>query len=186
MTCIIAWFDNKEKKVIMAGDKTGSNGWDRDLVKEPKVFKKKDFMLGYTSSFRMGQLLKHVWTPPKRTTDETDDHYLYVTVVNSFKELFKENGYGKDEKNAETGVFLFVYKDRIFEHQADCSILERETNVQSVGCGEVFARGCMNALLEYETDYKVIAKKAFKLIAHYNPHVSEVHDIITSKDTKKP
>ena len=132
MTCIIA-YKNKKGNVVLAGDKMGSNGYTHSTIKEPKVFKKGDFMLGYTTSFRMGQILHHLWNPPQRKVDQNHCNYIYTDVIPSFIKIFDDNKFGKD---ASYGFFIMIFEGRIYEVQENMSILERERNVVSVGCGE--------------------------------------------------
>ena len=57
MTVIVA-LKNKDE-VVMGGDCAGV-GWNYDIQmrSDPKVFRVGRFVIGYTSSFRMGQLLR--------------------------------------------------------------------------------------------------------------------------------
>jgi hypothetical protein len=55
MTCIVGIVENG--KVYMGGDAAGVNGYSVRVRKDPKLFKVGEFLFGYTSSFRMGQLL---------------------------------------------------------------------------------------------------------------------------------
>lgn len=56
MTCIIGLIKNK--KVYIGGDSAGVDGLNITIRKDSKVFKINKFIIGYTSSFRMGQLLR--------------------------------------------------------------------------------------------------------------------------------
>ena len=63
MTCIVGCIHNG--KVFLAGDQLGSNGYYKENhEKLTKVFKVGEFLIGYTTSFRMGQILQYSWTPP--------------------------------------------------------------------------------------------------------------------------
>ena len=61
MTCIVGVVD--KGIVHMAGDKLGSNGFTKGISVRPKVFHNGDFLVGYTTSFYMGQLLEFEWVP---------------------------------------------------------------------------------------------------------------------------
>lgn len=180
MTCIVAW-KTEDDNVVLAGDKKGSNGYTADIVKEPKVFRNKDFMIGYTSSFRMGQILKHVWTPPQRKIDQTTDNYMYCDVVNSLRKTMKDNGFLNTDNKDKSGTFIIVYENRIFLHQDEFSLLEFESKVTACGCGEDFAVASVTTLLEYEKDIDVILQKAYDLISFYSTGVSKKYDYIISE-----
>jgi len=57
MTCIVGLIDKESKKIYMGGDSAGVANYSLSVRKDPKVFKRYGFIFGFTSSFRMGQLL---------------------------------------------------------------------------------------------------------------------------------
>lgn len=144
MTCIIAKVH--EGKVHMIGDREGSNGFIKhqyDLT--PKVFKNGEFIIGYTTSFRMGQILQYSWTPPTKSLDDSDDKYIYKVVVDSIKKCFDDNSYGHKPKDEFIGGnFLLGWKGRLFEVQENLSVMEF-AGFASVGCG------CYHALASMKT-----------------------------------
>jgi ATP-dependent protease HslVU (ClpYQ) peptidase subunit len=56
MTCIVGF--RQGGKVIVGGDSAGISGWDVTVRADPKVFVAGDYVMGFTSSFRLGQLLQ--------------------------------------------------------------------------------------------------------------------------------
>ena len=64
MTCIVGLIDGN--RVWMGGDSAGVSGLDITVRSDPKVFRNGDFLIGFTSSFRMGQLLAFRLRPPPR------------------------------------------------------------------------------------------------------------------------
>lgn len=147
MTCIVAIKDNGN--IHMAGDLMGSDGFRGKVYDKSKVFIKEGFILGYTSSFRMGQLLEYAWVPPTQGVGQDDDSYIYVDVVNSFKSLFMDNGFGnKDKVEIETGEFIFGWNGRLFLHQSNHSLLESDHYV-TTGSGCYHAEAAIASLIEY-------------------------------------
>lgn len=55
----------EDGKVWIGGDSAGVGGLNLETRTDPKVFVNGDFLFGYTSSFRMGQILEHEFSPPK-------------------------------------------------------------------------------------------------------------------------
>lgn len=145
MTCIIAKIH--ENKVHMVGDKEGSNGFiTTTFTKTPKVFKVDDFLLGYTTSFRMGQILQYSWEPPKKSLDDSDDYYIYKHIVDSIKKCFVDNDFGhKPEDEFQAGNFLIGWKGRLFEMQNNLSLMEHD-EFASVGCGCYHAVAAMKTM----------------------------------------
>jgi ATP-dependent protease HslVU (ClpYQ) peptidase subunit len=57
MTCIVGMVENG--KVYIGGDSAGVSGFDYHIREDQKVFQNGDMIFGFTSSFRMGQLLQY-------------------------------------------------------------------------------------------------------------------------------
>lgn len=146
MTCIIAKVHYG--KVHMIGDCMGSDGFIKNIyTKTSKVFNVGDFIIGYTSSFRMGQILQYSWIPPVRVIgDEDDDRYLFKSVIDSIKQCFENNGFGsKDSDTFKAGNFLIGWHGRLFEMQANMSLMEVE-DFASVGSGCYHAIAAMKTM----------------------------------------
>ena len=59
MTCIAGLVH--DGAVYLAGDSAGCSGWDLTVRADPKVFVSGSYVMGFTTSFRMGQLLRSVF-----------------------------------------------------------------------------------------------------------------------------
>lgn len=180
MTCIVAKIH--KGKVHMAGDRLGSNGFIKEeypLIK--KVFKNEDFLMGYTSSFRMGQLLKYSWTPPKKSLDDTDDKYIFMTVPESILSLFESGKFGhKDKTDYTAGNFLFGWKGRLFEMQDDMSVMEHE-HMAAVGSGSYHALASLRtlAIIGWHDDNPEAAlRTAIQVASEYQVGVSLACDYL--------
>lgn len=135
--------------VVMAGDLLASNGWTKGIVATDKVFSNGEFLMGYTSSFRMGQLLQYNFCAPERPEGLSDDQYLHTRVIPTIQNLFRSNGYGGSEKDGDKGgTFLLAYRGEIYTMQNDFSLLKYDDPVVAVGCGDVAAVGYATALVE--------------------------------------
>lgn len=183
MTCIITMKD-KNNKVWIAGDKLGSNGYNKNLYKDPKVFKVGPFHFGYTTSFYMGQLLKYHWVQPTRNMHIEDDEYIFRDVMNSLKSLFDKNHFGKIKADREPdfGDFLMVYKNRIFKVQYNMSMLEVD-DFACVGCGAETAYGVVDALIKHtEYEPEKLLKETMKTVSKFICGVSAECDVLLCKD----
>lgn len=97
------------KKVIYiwGEDSAGVAGMDVVTRADEKVFKKDNMLFGFTSSFRMGQIIRHCFKIPDRDPRTDVDTYLCRDFVSGLIDSFKEYGYnGKDKVGR--------YKDGIF------------------------------------------------------------------------
>lgn len=145
MTCIAALVSHD--KVWMGGDSAAVGGhYSLTIRKDQKVFRKGDFLLGFTSSFRMGQLLAHQFQPPARPEGMELHEYMVVKFVEGLRETFKLGGYAQKEKEAENGgTFLVGYCGRIFKICDDYQVAESVYPFDACGCGEDVALGALYA-----------------------------------------
>ncbi|MDL2409790.1 hypothetical protein PY650_30060 [Rhizobium calliandrae] len=110
------------------------------------MFRKQDFLFGFTSSFRMGQLLAHSFKPPKRHP-ETDVYAFMVTeFVNALRQCLKDGGYARRQNDAELGgTFLVGYAGRLFRIDDDYQVGEAIDGFDACGCGQQIALGALFA-----------------------------------------
>ena len=136
MTCIIGYVD-KNRKVFIGGDSAGVAGLSISIRKDPKVFKNGAFIMGFTSSFRMGQLLmSSKFVVPKQKKSETDYNFMITTFIDTVIKVFKDGGYiRKEQESLEGGTFLVGYKGKLYEINSDFQVGEVEENFNAVGCG---------------------------------------------------
>jgi ATP-dependent protease HslVU (ClpYQ) peptidase subunit len=144
MTCIVALRDNGG--VYMGCDSAGVGGYSRVNRVDPKIYKVGEMLIGFTTSFRMGQLLGYSLTAPKHHADVTIEHYMTVEFVNAVRDCLKAGGWAEKEKDQERGGnFLVAYRGRIFEMEGDYQVGERAEPYNAVGCGFDLALGSFYA-----------------------------------------
>lgn len=66
MTCIIGYNDKENEKIYMIGDSAGVSNLDVTVRSDKKVFFNGDFLFGFTTSFRMGQILMNAELPKQK------------------------------------------------------------------------------------------------------------------------
>lgn len=147
MTLIVGIIE--KEKVYIGADSAGVAGLDVTVRKDVKVFKKGDFVIGCTSSFRMIQLLRFSFTPPKRYDDQDVYEYMCTSFVNELRNVFKGGGFARRDNEVESGGFFLVgYKGRLFTIQGDYQVAEGEKNYDAVGCAESYALGALDVMDE--------------------------------------
>lgn len=148
MTCIIGLKDNG--RIYMGGDSAGVAGFSLQIRADEKVFKKGEFIFGFTSSFRMGQLIRYKLSIPKLKEDQDIDDYLHNDFLDSLIKCFKDNGFAKVDNNVVLGGhFLMGFRGNLYHIQGDFQIAKCISNYNSVGCGEDIALGAMHVLDEF-------------------------------------
>lgn len=144
MTIIVGLVDKENKTIYMGGDSAGVSGYSLRQRRDEKVFINNGFIIGYTSSFRMGQLLRFKLTPPKLAVDEDTYEYMCTSFIDEVRETFKDGGFSNIENNIEYGgTFLVGFSGRLFEIHDDFQVAECLINYNACGCGEDIAMGSL-------------------------------------------
>jgi len=149
MTCIIAL--EYDGKVYMGGDSASVAGYQIQKTYQPKVFTKGDFIIGFTSSFRMGQLLRYKLEIPNQGKSESDIEYLTTSFIDAVRTCLKDGGFTTILNNEEKGGFFLVgYKGKVYKVQRDFQISRYQSGYTATGAGEEFAMGAMSVLISFE------------------------------------
>lgn len=142
MTVIVGWIQHGT--VYMGADSLGSDGYSRERRVAPKVFTLGEFIMGYTSSFRMGQLLQYKLVIPKHPEGMDEFEYMVKHLVEAIRTTLLEGGYASKLNNTERGGdFLVGYRGRLFGIGSDFQVGEAMHNFNSVGAGEYFANAAL-------------------------------------------
>lgn len=177
MTCIVGM--EFEGKVFLGGDSAGSDGYEISIQAGPKVFRLGDFVMGYTSSFRMGQLLQYSFNPPEQDGDD-DMAYLVSEFVPELRTCLKDGGYAVVENNREkSGFFLVGYRGKLYQIQNDFAVLRRTDGFDAVGSGASYALAVMMREVRQATaqtgklPHPIVAmEEALQISAHFSAGVS--------------
>lgn len=141
MTCIIAI--EHDNKVYMGADSSSNSNWDQQVTSLSKVFITGNFIIGYTSSFRMGQLLEYNLDVPEQKKEE-DLRYLVTQFVPAVRECLKLGGFTRIEWNQESGgSFIVGYKGKAYKVFSDFQINRMAAGYAAVGTGEQYALGAL-------------------------------------------
>lgn len=172
MTCIAAIID-KDGVGHIACDSLGSNPRTKNTYINQKIFTVGDMLIGFTSSYRMGQILQYRLELPVAAVGQSLEQWLHTDFVDAVRATLTQNGFMHVENNEEAaGTFLIVVSGRIFTVQDDLSILESVDNFEACGSGEDYARATMNTLVSYGVDDpSVILTEAIEAATKYVPSV---------------
>lgn len=142
MTCIAGLEHNG--KVWIGGDSAGVAGWSMTVCSDEKVFQSGPFLYGFTSSFRMGALLRYSFSPPEQLASEADHAYLSTRYVQALRECLGDGGAKRTERGVDTGgTFLLGYRASLYLVQDDLAVLRAACGFGAVGCGHEIAKGSL-------------------------------------------
>jgi len=147
MTCIVGLIDKKTNEVYIGGDSAGVAGCNITIRKDKKVFiRDGKFIIGFTTSFRMGQLLMcdDRFTIRDQNNDEDDFHYMVNAFVPAVQKLFTEGGFiTKDKEEFVGGTFLLGYNKKLYKIDSDFQVCESMNDYDACGCGQEYALGSL-------------------------------------------
>lgn len=177
MTCIVAITDGE--RVTIGGDSAGSAGYMLAIRADVKVFARAEFVMGFTGSFRMGQLLRYNLSVNGRPEKMDDAEYMSTWFVDAVRRCLKDGGYAKVENGREQGGhFLVGYRGGIYEIESDFQCGIPTTRYAAVGCGEDFALGALHVLDERKVDAKTRIRKALAAAAAFSGMVAPPYVIV--------
>ena len=172
MTCIVGMVHNKT--VYMGADSAGVAGFDIRTRKDPKVFISGEFIIGYTSSFRMGQILRYSFSPPNPREGVEPYKYMCTEFIDTLISTMKEKGFATVNNNeVRGGIFLVGYRGSLFEVESDFQVGEVYKNYASVGCGEAYALGALYSIEKSDTMPEERIKIALSAAQEFSAGVRE-------------
>ena len=151
MTCIVAV--KSKDGVVIGGDSAAVSESYSTARADTKVFNSGPMVMGFTSSFRMGQILMTSFSPPEHDPRIEDYKFMCVDFVDAVMKTFDKKGWGHKSDNVQTGGhFLVGYKGEIYQIQSDFQVGKPIELYSAVGCGEEFALGSLwNSFGETDT-----------------------------------
>lgn len=179
MTCIVGI--EKDGKVYMGGDSASANRTEMtvDQSTEPKVFIRGDYIMGYTTSWRMGQILRHCGRIPKppckpESVEELDEFMVKKFIAKVIK-IFDKEGFVPEDDHVRSGAghFLVGTHGRLYTVQPDWQCLHLSRKWAAVGCGEQFALGSLYATSGTNWRAETKIREALKAAAYYSAGVCE-------------
>jgi len=178
MTCIVGL--EYEKGVIIGGDSAGVADGRIQLMTTPKVFKLAHMLIGYTWSFRMGQIIQYSSDVPKITPSDSNYKYLINDFIPFLRGIFKDAGWLKTEdERDEGGEFLIGIRGQLFKIEWNFSVLRMSDGYNAVGSGAPYALGTLYILKEKVNEFSdvieppsYIVNLALQAAAHYSTSVS--------------
>jgi hypothetical protein len=182
LTCIVGIAI--QDAVYIGADSLGSGGGGKQVYSTPKLIKldaleKKDMSLskicigiGYTSSYRMGDILRYNFTPPQIGADTDENEYLVRDFVPDLIKCFEEHSFSKTKEGAKSGGnFLVGVRKRLFHVQEDFSVLEPRSGYTAVGSGQDFAMGALFILKKKLEDPEKAVISAIRAASEFSTTV---------------
>jgi ATP-dependent protease HslVU (ClpYQ) peptidase subunit len=130
--------------VFIGGDSAGVSGLDLSVRADAKVFRKRGYLFGFTTSFRMGQLIRYSLDLPKPKGDL--DTFMATRFIDGLRDCLKAGGWArKENEREEGGTFLVGVRGRLFAVYDDYQVAQAADGFAAVGCGDQVALGALYA-----------------------------------------
>lgn len=169
MTCIVGIAE--QGTVLLAGDSAGSSLKDREiyLFKNAKVFRAGDYVLGYTTSYRLGQILRYEVDLPQPPKDDLE-RFMATEFVDAVSLAFASKGF--DRGLGEYGSILVGVRGQLFGIGAELQVVSGTASYAAVGSGRHHAYGALYALAD-SSPLETRAETALRAAQCFTPDVRE-------------
>lgn len=156
MTAVVGLVHNGQ--VFMGADAAGVSGNSLTIRRDPKVFVSGQFVIGYTSSFRMGQILQYCFTPPTPIEGDAGIEYMVRRFVPAIMEAFKSGGFEQNSDGQRSGgKFLVGWRGELYCIESDYQVARLVIPFHACGCGASIALGAMAATKSLEPTARIEA-----------------------------
>ncbi len=133
-------------RVYLGADSAGVSGWHLLVRADEKVFTNGPYAMGFTDSFRMGQLLRYQLDPPKPAAGSDLHRFMATEFVDAVRECLKAGGFATRNNEQESGgTFLVGLRGRLFTVYGDYQVAENAADVAAIGCGRELCLGALHA-----------------------------------------
>ncbi len=141
MTCIVGL--EHKGAVYIGGDSAAVAEYEIRKTALRKVFKKDGLIIGYTSSFRMGQLLQYEMKLDK-IPKKVNMEYMNCRFIPAVRKCLRDGGYLKVDDNVEEGgQFLVGLRGQLYEIDSDFQVNKFRDGMATIGCGSQYALGSL-------------------------------------------
>ena len=180
MTCIVG-LEHDNGMVSIGGDSAGVNSWLQIRTRaDEKVFINGPMIFGFTSSFRMGQLLRYSLTIPEQLPSQTDDYkFMCTAFIDAVRTCLKTGGYARVKDGEDHGgTFLVGYKGKLYRIDDDFQVGRTTRTFEACGCGMDFALGVMWADVISSPDERI--RKSLACASNFSAGVAPPFIVLRS------
>ena len=150
MTCVVGLED--KGNIYIGADSAGSAGTNLSIRADEKVFMNGPFIIGFAGSFRMGQLLRYKFDPPKQSVKTDDMKYMVTDFIDAAKKCFTDNGFGSTSTG---GLFVVGYNKKLYRIDSDFQVGKLVLPYVAIGSGECYALGSLHSSATKNPEQKI-------------------------------
>ena len=179
MTCIVGVAT--PEGVWIGGDSAASDYHTVSARNDAKVFENGPCVMGFTTSFRMGQLLRYALdVPPRDAADWDVDRWMSTQFVDAVRDCLKTGGWAQANNNEEKGgTFLVGYAGRLFVVYSDYQVAQQADGLAAIGSGGEVALGALHARRDLSPQDRII--RALEVAEHCTPFVRRPCQVVEQR-----
>lgn len=142
MTCIVALTNGQT--VYMGGDSAAVDEHNGFITtrKEPKVFIRGEYIIGYAGSFRFGKVVEHSFNVPDPIYTDINK-FMNTEFVSALRECADDSRLDLSSDDKDMGELLIGVHGKIFELNGDWHIGEDSNDFNCIGSGSSYALGSL-------------------------------------------
>ena len=131
-------------RIWVGADSAGSSFGSLTIRADEKVFQVGEYLYGICGSFRLRDLLRYSFDPPKRVGRDLD-RFMATTYINALRHSLSDGGFLKKEHNVEEidASFIVGIRGSLYTVESDLQVGRVRDDYCAVGSG---ADVCLGAL----------------------------------------
>lgn len=178
MTTIVGAVDNG--KVFLGGDCQGVIGNTKIHGVGSKVFKKGEFIIGFSGDARGSQIISCSFNPPEIKENQDVMEYMVADFVNEMRNSFSLGGFKEILNSVDNvcGHTLVGFRGRLFMIDSGFAVTETADGFTAIGSGRDHAITSMYTSHNYSGFRNVDIKDRLMMALD----VASYYDIYTGKD----
>jgi len=171
LTCIVGIIE--DNKIYIGGDSAVDTPTGIVKGRNPKVYKKGEFIFGVAGYLSVMNALTHVMVFPPCYEHQDPLEYIINSFIPSYRSALHEMGLIEMENGIERNrsEILVGFRGRLFSIGTDFSVFENMDDYFAVGCGSLYAMGALHSTknLKLEPEYRL--QRALEASAEYDEAV---------------
>ncbi len=173
MTCIVGL--EHEGVIYVGGDSAGvdENSLEICTRLDEKVFVLDDFIIGFSGSFRIGQLLRYALVVPDQPSRKDDMAFIVTDFVDAIRTMQKDKGSmtKENELEAHEAGLVVGYNGNLYVIESDFNVLKPADKYVASGLGAPVALGALHATENLNMKPEARIMLALAAAAHFNASV---------------
>jgi len=183
MTVIVGLLERSTNRIYIGGDSAGVCGTLIQPVRQPKVFARGPFLLGHTSTFRIGNLLQYGGEIPTPPEGVDLPRWMSTVFVDAIRGIMKDGGHAmKNNDRESSGVFIVGVKGKLFRFESDYGFTDSHDDYLCAGAGEDFAHGSLQSTGALNLPGRKRVELALEATAHHCTAVTGPFQILCSEE----